>query len=157
MTLVILTWFCVLGCALMAGVYFAFSAFIMKALAAVGYAGTSAMNSINTVILRSAFLPLFFGTTIASAALIVFGVLEIGTARGLLLVIGGVVYVAGMFGVTMFCNVPLNNALAAVAAESRTGDAIWRDYVVRWTRWNHVRTACCLLAAAAFLGTVPIC
>lgn len=157
MLIQVLTWFCVLGCALMGGLYFAFSAFVMKALAAVGYAGTRAMNSINTVILRSAFLPLFFGTTIASAVLGVTGALEIGTWRGRLLLIGGVLYVAGMFGVTMICNVPLNNALAAVNAESRTGDAIWRDYVVRWTRWNHVRTACCLLAAAAFMGTVPIC
>ena len=89
----------------------------------------------------------------------VIGALEIGTWRGRLLLIGGVPYVAGMFGVTMVFNVPLNDALAAVNAESRTGDAIWRDYVVRWTRWNHVRTVCCLLAAAAFsfLGTVPIC
>jgi hypothetical protein len=37
-----LVWFCVLGCALLGGVYFAFSAFIV-----------TAMNSINRVILRS--------------------------------------------------------------------------------------------------------
>src|SRR5690554_337087 len=74
-------------------------------------------------------LPLFFGATIASAVLGVIGALEIGTWRGRLLLIGGVLYVAGMFGVTMVFNVPLNDALAAINAESRTSDAIWRDYV----------------------------
>ena len=33
------------------------------------------MNSINAVILRSLFMPLFLGTTLASAALVVFGII----------------------------------------------------------------------------------
>ena len=58
-----LLWFAALGCALLGGVYFAFSAFVMRSLRDAGHAGTVAMNSINRVILRSAFMPLFLGTT----------------------------------------------------------------------------------------------
>jgi uncharacterized membrane protein len=93
----ILLWFCVLGCALLGGVYFAFSAFILTALRDAGHAGVTAMNSINRVILRSWFMPLFFATTLASAALAIIGLLEWGSGRAWLIVAGGVLYVAGMF------------------------------------------------------------
>jgi uncharacterized membrane protein len=147
----ILLWFCALGCALLGGLYFAFSAFIMTALREVGAAGIAAMNAINRVILKSWFMPLFFGTTLACAALLVVGLLRLERPGSLLLIAGGLLYVAGMFAITMFCNVPLNNALQAVSTESRTGNAIWADYLRRWTRWNHVRTVSCLGTAALFI------
>lgn len=148
-------WFNALGCALLGGVYFAFSVFIMPALRESGAAGVTAMNAINRVILRSLFMPLFFGTTLVSAALVVIGLMELGSGRAWLLIGGGLLHVAGMFLVTAFGNVPLNNALAAVTTESRTGMAIWNDYLRRWTRWNHVRTLSCLGAAAMFMGALP--
>lgn len=146
-----LLWFAALGSALLGGVYFAFSAFIMRALRDAGHAGTVSMNSINRVILRSTFMPLFIGTTLAAAALTALGLMNFGRANALMLIVGGVLHVAGMFGVTVFCNVPLNNALQNVAAESRTGTAIWNDYLRRWTRWNHLRAASSLAAAALFI------
>jgi uncharacterized membrane protein len=146
-----LLWFGILGCALLGGLYFAFSAFIMKALRDAGQAGIAAMNSINRVILRSAFMPFFLGTTLASGALAAIGLMDPATPAGICLIAGGAIYVAGMFGVTMLFNVPLNNALQNVTAESRTGTAIWNDYLRRWTLWNHVRTASCLAASALFL------
>ena len=147
----ILLWFCALGCALLGGVYFAFSAFIMTALRELGAPGIAAMNAINRVILKSWFMPLFFGTTLACAALTIIGVLRLHAPGSLLLIAGGLLYVTGMFGVTMLCNVPLNNALQAVTTESRTGNAIWTDYLRRWTLWNHLRTASCLATAALFI------
>lgn len=49
--ILVLLWISSLGCGLIAGLYFAFSAFIMKALGRIEQAvGMSAMNSINTVI-----------------------------------------------------------------------------------------------------------
>jgi uncharacterized membrane protein len=149
-----LLWFCALGCGLLGGLYFAFSAFIMTALERVGHAGTTSMNSINVVIQRSLFMPFFLATTLGSVVLAIFGVLEIEGLRGRLMLAGGVLYVAGMFVVTMACNVPLNNALAAVGNESRTGGAIWKDYLNRWTRWNHVRTVSCMLASALFIAAL---
>jgi uncharacterized membrane protein len=146
-----LLWFCALGCGLMGGVYFAFSAFIMTALDRAGHAGVVAMNSINTVILRSLFMPLFFGSTLACAALAVLGLLNLGDPRALYLIAGGLLYLLGMFVVTMVCSVPLNNALLAVTAETRTGTAIWRNYLRRWTLWNHVRTLSSVAACVLFI------
>jgi uncharacterized membrane protein len=141
-----LTWFCALGCALIGGLYFAFSAFIMTALDRTGpEAGRTAMNSINAVILRSLFMPVFFGTTIGSLVLAIAGVIE----RQWLLVAGGIVYVLGMFVVTMARNVPLNNEL--MRADGGVAPETWRRYRVAWTRWNHVRTLASLAAAALFI------
>jgi uncharacterized membrane protein len=148
----ILLWFCALGCGLIGGLYFAFSAFIMRALGGIDRAaGIAAMNAINTAILRSAFMPIFLGTTLASAVLVVLGVMQAGTSRGPLLIAGGVVYVIGMFVVTMAFNVPLNNAL--LRAGERDG-ATWQRYLVSWTRWNHARTAASLAAAALFIAAL---
>lgn len=150
----VLLWFSVLGCALLGGVYFAFSAFIMRAFRESGHAGIVAMNAVNRVILRSTFMPLFLGTTLAGAALAVLGLVNLHAANAVYLIIGGLLYVAGMFGVTMLFNVPLNNALQNVTAESRTGTAIWNDYLRRWTLWNHLRTVSCLASAALFIAAL---
>ena len=144
----LLLWFCALGCALLGGLYFAFSAFIMTALAQIGPAGIAAMNSINAVILRSWFMPFFIGTTLACAVLAVAGVLSAGDPRRLFMAGGGILYVAGMFGVTMFFNVPLNNALATAGPET------WPRYLATWTRWNHVRTLASMGAAALFIAAL---
>jgi uncharacterized membrane protein len=146
--LTILLWFCALGCALLGGLYFAFSAFIMKALQTVGPAGITAMNAINAVILRSWFMPFFFGSTLGCAALVVAGFMSPEDPRRLLMIGGGTLYVAGMFLVTMFFNVPLNNALASAGSET------WVRYLTRWTRWNHVRTLASMGAAALFIAAI---
>jgi uncharacterized membrane protein len=148
----ILLWFCALGCGLLGGLYFAFSAFIMRAFERIGPArGVAAMNSINTEILRSAFMPFFFGTTLGAAMLAVAGALRATEPAGLCMLVGGIVYVAGMFIVTMVRNVPLNNLLAA------SGDAdaaLWTRYLASWTRWNHVRTLTSIAASALFIAAI---
>jgi uncharacterized membrane protein len=145
-----LIWFCALGCGLIGGLYFAFSAFIMRALGDLEpAAGIAAMNAINTAILRSTFMPLFLGTTLASAALMVIGLLQLGSPRAAGLIAGGLVYVIGMFVVTMAFNVPLNNAL--IRGGERDA-ATWQRYLVIWTRWNHVRTVASLVASAVFIA-----
>jgi uncharacterized membrane protein len=68
-------------------------------------------------------------------------------AAGLL--IGAMLYLIGTFGVTVLCNVPLNNALAGVAPDAVDAAQRWDAYARRWTAWNHVRTAAAVAAAAA--------
>ena len=34
----------------------------------------------------------------------------------------------------------MNDRLDRVDADSAEGAAYWREYVVRWTAWNHLRT-----------------
>jgi uncharacterized membrane protein len=108
-----------------------------------------AMNAINVRIVRSSFMPLFLGSTLGSAALALIGLLD-STPAGFLLLAGGVIYILGMFGVTMLWNVPLNNALAAAEGRPEAA-ATWSIYYRQWTRWNHVRTVTSTAAAAFFI------
>ena len=143
-----LLWINAIGTGLMAGVYFAFSTFIMAALKRTpGTGGAAAMQSINSVILGSAFMPMFFGTSLVSLALAFLAVLDWqGPASGLALA-AGAIYVAGMFGVTALRNVPLNNELDRADLTQPEGLATWQSYLTDWTRWNHVRTVASTVAA----------
>ena len=150
-----LIWFSAIGCGLLAGLYFAFSTFIMTSLGRiVPAAGIAAMNAINVDIVKSLFMPLYFGTTFTSGVLAVVGLLRWGEPGSLALLAGGVIYVAGMFVVTMLFNVPLNNALAAIDPVSSEGAALWARYIKEWTMWNHVRTVACTIATALFIAAL---
>jgi uncharacterized membrane protein len=136
-----LLWFAALGCGMLAGLYFAFSTFIMKALGRMEQGpGILAMNSINSTILQSLFMPFFFGTTLASVLLAGIAAVMWGDPGTATMLAGGLVYFTGMFLCTMFCNVPLNNQLAAVDSSSPESTPVWRRYLRLWTLWNHVRT-----------------
>lgn len=146
-----LLWFNAIGCGLLAGLFFAFSAFIMTALGRVApTSGIAAMNSINEVILRSLFMPLFWGTTVASAALAILAIGVWGEAGATAMLAGGVVYLLGMFVCTVAIEVPLNNQLKSDAG-AESAFSTWQRYLRRWTQWNHVRTVSCTLACALFI------
>lgn len=150
-----LLWFGAIGCGLLAGLYFAFSTFIMSALGRIQQAqGISAMNSINSTILGSLFMPFFFGTTLASLALFIIGLVRRGEPGALAMLAGGLIYVGGMFLCTMFFNVPLNNALAAVDPASEAAASVWARYLKDWTFWNHLRTISSTAASTLFVVAI---
>ena len=140
-----------LGCGLMAGFFFAFSITVMKALGAIPPAhGISAMQSINVVVINPWFLSPFFGIAALSLLLSIAAVPRWHEPSGAYVMAGCLLYFLGTFLVTMLFNVPRNTALDAVAATSPEGAALWADYLVTWTRWNHVRTVAALAGAASF-------
>lgn len=140
-----------LGCGLMAGFFFAFSICVMRALAALPPAqGFAAMQSINVAVINPWFLTPFFGMAAMCVLLIIAALLRWHEPDAAYVLAGGLLYVLGTFLVTMLFNVPRNNALAAVAATSTEGAALWADYLIVWTKWNHVRTIAPLVAAASF-------
>lgn len=150
-----LIWFCALGCGVIGGLYFAFSTFIMTALGRIEQdQGIAAMNAINTTILRSLFMPVFFGTTLASLALAVIGLLRWGDDGAAAMFAGGLIYVLGMFVVTIVWNVPRNNALAAVGGSSPQAASVWKRYLSEWTAWNHVRTISSIAACGLFIAAL---
>jgi uncharacterized membrane protein len=150
------TLFAALGCGLIAGVFFAFSAFVMKALARlVPSAGIAAMQSINVVVINPLFLGVFVGTALASLLAVIAALFRWHEPGSVYLLIGALLYVAGTFPVTIVFNVPWNNRLAAVSADNPESANVWANYVVKWTAWNHVRTVAALAAAAAF--TLALC
>lgn len=150
-----LLWFSAVGCGLMAGVYFAFSTFVMTALGRIDHAaGVSAMHAIDVDIQRSLFMPLFLATTLSSAALAVTAFFRWGEAGALVMLAGGILYVLGMFAVTALFNVPLNDALAKIDPASAEAASFWARYVDVWTMWNHVRTIASTLACGLFIASL---
>jgi uncharacterized membrane protein len=145
-----------LGCGLTAGVLFAFSSFIMNALARLPPAqGIAAMQFINVTVVNPSFFGVFFGTAVICLYLAVRSVLSWGQPDASLMLAGSLLYIVGTILVTIAFNVPLNNALAAVQPESAEGATLWATYLSSWTAWNHVRTLAALAAAASF--TISLC
>lgn len=155
MFLLALAWFGAIGCGVMAGVYFTFSAFVMRSLGSISpSAGIAAMQAINEVIVRSAFLPLFFGTSLAAAVAVVLYAVNPEIAGGIWLAAAGGLYFVGMFLCTVFFNIPLNNQLAAVDSATTQGKANWDKYLRIWTRWNHLRTSASTVACLLFIRAI---
>ncbi len=140
-----------LGSALVGGVLFAFSSFVMKALARLPSAeGIAAMQSINVVIINPSFLGAFLGTTLLSLGVIVQVLVSRGHPSIMLFLGAAIFYFVGTFLVTMFANVPLNDRLAGVSATDPAAVESWEHYLDRWTMWNHVRTAAAMLATLLY-------
>ncbi|MEX0840332.1 MAG: anthrone oxygenase family protein [Parvibaculum sp.] len=150
-----LTFAATLGSGLVAGIFYGFSSFIMGALGRLpAPQGIAAMHSINVVVINAKFFVAFFGTAALCLVLGVYALLNWTADGAWLLLAGAALYLVGCIGVTMGGNVPLNNALARAAPESAEGAALWSRYLVVWTRWNSVRTAASLAAAACFIGAM---
>ncbi len=116
---IVLAFVAALGSSLVAGIFFAFSNFVMKALARVPPAqGIAAMQSINVVVLNRWFFALFFGTAVSCLALAITSFVRWQKPDAGYLLVGGLPYLIGTILVTIACNVPLNDALAAVDPSS---------------------------------------
>jgi uncharacterized membrane protein len=150
-----LLWFGAIGCAAIGGVYFAFSAFVMTALGAVERsAGIAVMQAIDFAILRSLFMPLFYGTTLAAAVLAGIAIFQWSMPGSRWILVASLVYLVGMFLVTAIFNVPLNNALNQFNSASAEAASIWADYIRTWTKWNHVRTVAGLVTSLAYVAVL---
>lgn len=156
-TLVALTFITALGCGLGAGALFAFSSFVMRALARLpAPQGIAAMQSINVQAVTPVFMTVLFGTGIACIAVGIWALVDWHDSYGPWLLAGSALYLAGPVGVTMTYNVPRNNALAAAAPDSAEGAELWKRYVREWTAGNHVRVMMGLGAAAAMTEALRI-
>lgn len=148
----VLTILAALGSGLIAGLFFAFSTSVMKALGRLPAAeGIAAMQSINVVIINPIFLGTFLGTAIACVVLVVSSFVRWQQPGAAYLLLGAAIYLIGSILVTMVFNVPMNNALAAAAPADSASADLWANYLTNWTFWNHIRTAASLAAAGSLI------
>ena len=139
------------GSGLVAGIFYAFSSFVMGALGRVPAAhGIEAMQAINIVVINRSFLLVFFGTAILCLGLLAAAYMR-WNSGGWLLLSASLLYLVGTIGVTMVLNVPLNDALAAVRPETPEATTLWAHYRERWTMWNTVRTVAPTAAMILFV------
>ena len=143
----------VLAYALIGGVFLAFSDFIMRSLAHTGGSGgVEAMQVINREVYRWVFMSLFLGMAVVSLVITGYAALNLDGPAIALILMSGLVYFVGCFCVTVFFNVPMNEALAGMNFTSEAAQDYWTGtYLPRWTRWNTVRTVACVLSAAMLL------
>lgn len=135
-----------LGAAAVGGLFFGFSNFIMAALARrPAGEGMAAMQAINVTVLNPALFALLFGPAVLAAAA---AALAPSTAA----LAAVAVYALGCIGVTGTRNVPLNEKLRRADPQEPGAEALWRDYLRRWTRWNHLRAAACFASAGLALA-----
>lgn len=141
----------VLGAALISGVFFTFSSFVMRALARLAPAeGIAAMQSINVTVLNPSFLGVFAGTAVLSLGMIVVAWKSWGSHSSVLFLTGAIFYLIGTVLVTGIGNVPLNDQLAAVVATDPAAVEVWDFYLERWTMLNTVRTVAAMISALAY-------
>ena len=148
--------FTAIGCALSAGIFFAFSTFVMRALAQQPTApGIATMQSINITVINPWFMAAFFGPAVACLLLMIAALQQWEQPDTRYWLAGSLLYLIGTIGVTIAGNIPLNDALAIVSPSSAEGAKLWARYLSDWTFWNHVRTVAAFLAAALF--TISLC
>ena len=139
-----------LGCGLIGGVFFAFSGFVMAALRRLPKAeGIAAMQSINIMAVTPVFMTALFGTAVGCLGIGAWSTMSSGGLTRALVLCGVALYLVGTIGVTIVCNVPLNDRLAKLCPRDAEAANRWEKYLSRWTSWNHVRTAASFAAAAA--------
>lgn len=144
-----------LGCALAAGVFYAFSSFVMAGLDRCSPAtAVRAMQGINVTAVRPPLMLALFGTAPLCLAVGVVALLDLDGAARWFALAGAAIYLVGIVGVTIFGNVPWNERLDRVDADAPTAAEEWRRYYGPWTAWNHVRTIAGIAATAAMIASL---
>jgi uncharacterized membrane protein len=155
--LFVLTLLAALGCAMMAGVFFAFSSFVLPALRRLPVTeGIAAMQSINVLAVTPLFMAALFGTGVACLGLGVWAFFAWDGPSAAVVLAGCALYLVGTIGVTIAANVPLNDRLAKLDPRDADAGVFWGRFVRRWSAWNHVRTVAALAAAALLTVTLPV-
>ncbi|MFK7861556.1 MAG: DUF1772 domain-containing protein [Granulosicoccus sp.] len=147
----IATFAAIFGSALIGGIFFAFSNFVMKALQRVpSREGMLAMQAINVTVLNRGFLGVFMGTALICLILALISIADWETTRSPYLLGGAIAYIGGTWLVTVLGNVPLNNKLAEVEREKPESLDVWTHYLDRWTKLNSQRAGAAMFASTLF-------
>lgn len=144
--------------ALSAGLLFAYACSVNPGLHALpDMAYLSAMQSINRVILNPPFFVCFMGPVVLLPLCTWLYRGDNAPRRFACLLAAALLYLGGVFGVTMFGNVPLNQALnvfdlshalpATLAAQREAFEGPWNN-------WHLLRTVAAVAAAALSLAAV---
>jgi uncharacterized membrane protein len=151
------TFFSALGAGIVAGIFFTFSVFMMRALDRLPAAqGISAMQSINKTIINPLFMLAFMGTALVSVGLGIVGALRLDRPEGKWLLAGAALYLVGSFLVTIAYNVPRNDTLDTFDPTSAEAARYWATYVTEWTRANHVRTIASIGSLASYVMALRV-
>jgi uncharacterized membrane protein len=142
----VLTFAAALGCGLGAGVFYAFSTYVMPALGRLPAAqGIAAMQSINRVAPKP-FMQTQAGAAVIALAAAVAVLFDWDASYGWYVLAAAALYWLSVIVLTATYHVPRNNELDRVDAGAAASEALWHRFLDEWTRWNHARALVPLLA-----------
>ncbi len=146
---------CVLLTGLVAGLFYGYQCSVINGLGALkDREYLSAFQNIDRAIQNPVFFTSFLGCVVL---LPLSTYISYRTAMAPLmpyLLMATITYMIGTFGVTIFFNVPLNNALGAFDMQSATdsqAQAMRVGFEAAWNKWHLVRT---LAAIASFITLI---
>lgn len=127
--------------ALIAGLFYAYSCSVTLGLGRLPDAEyLSAMQSINRAILNPVFFISFMGTLILLPVTSWMHYGQPVSTRFVLLLAATLIYIIGVFGVTVVGNIPLNNGLDRFNIQAASPEAITNQRAVFEARWNGLNT-----------------
>jgi uncharacterized membrane protein len=130
-----------IGAGVAAGVYLAFSTFIMPGLRRTAPSqAISAFNGINKAAPASPLLMLvLFGTGVACVLLLISGFLHRGEPAATWQLVGAALYLISVI-VTIAYHIPHNDQFMKVDPSAAGAGDTWSHFYSGWMAWNHVRT-----------------
>jgi len=136
--------------AVVGGVFYAFSSFVMAALRRLNpEEGMTAMQAINITAVQPGLMVPFFGTTLMHIAVAITAIMNWEDGVSYWLLVGSLSFIIATFALTAIYHVPRNNTLADTHVGDSNALHVWQRYLVEWTRGNHLRAAASMVAATA--------
>ena len=144
--------FLALWSAVVGGTFAAFSEFIMSALKKTEAAGgIEAMQHINRDVIKTQFVAGILSIAIFSAVFALYSLFVFEGAALVTLILAPMVYLPSVLFMTMFGNVPMNNALDKLEHSSLDARYYWEKYTKVWTQLNHARSFGSILTAGIYV------
>lgn len=138
--------------AVMTGFFWAFAAVVMPALSTLAPAEALAtLEAVNRQVRNVVFALLFFGGVSISRNVAGFALFATPGLTGILTLAAAAIYAGGVLALTIVAMVPINAAVASLAAAPGGPDpALAASLLADWAFWNDLRT----LAGFAALATL---
>ena len=151
-----LTLIATIGAGIAAGVFFAFSTFVMAGLRKLPPAqGLAAMQQINIAAPTPPFMIVLFGTALISVVLGVGALRHLDSPGAMLRLVGAAAYLLAIV-LTAAYHVPHNDALAKLDPRAAGSAHAWLVYARDWTALNHLRTLGSAAGTALFALSLRI-
>lgn len=151
----ILLFITVLFSGLVAGLFYSYSCSVnpgLKSLADADY--LKAMQSINSAIQNPVFFAAFMGLLLLYPITVYQMHQPMASVSFYLFIFSLAIYYIGVFGITVFFNVPLNDQLAAFSISSATPDeitAMRETFENPWNTFHTIRTIASILSFALLI------
>jgi uncharacterized membrane protein len=129
------------GAGLAAGVYLAFSTFVMPGLRRTSHSqAISAMSAINKAAPANPLLMVvLFGTGIVCVLLLIAGVRHRDDPAAVWQIVGAALYLVSVL-ILVGYHIPHNDQLMKVDPNGAGAGATWSHFYSGWMIWNHLRT-----------------